>query len=228
MSTQFWLNNPMVLFDKYNIHELWPTEHMDIEKKLNAISRLIIILTILGFLVTRSIKFIITGVITLGIIVALYHIQTSKKKKTKITKDIAKTIKEGFTNGVLYKIKKDDYTNPTKNNPAMNVLLTDIKYNPTRKPAAPAFNPEVEKEMNTKTRDMVLEKNKENLLDSRLFRDLGDNFDFDQSMRSFYATANTSIPNDQTAFADFLYGDMISCKEGNAFACSRENPRWQS
>jgi len=75
---------------------------------------------------------------------------------------------------------------------------------------------------------MVLEKNKENLLDSRLFRDLGDNFDFDQSMRSFYATANTSIPNDQTAFADFLYGDMISCKEGNAFACSRENPRWQS
>ena len=35
-------------------------------------------------------------------------------------------------------------------------------------------------------------------IESKLFKDLGDNFDFEQSMRPFYATANTKVPNDQT------------------------------
>jgi hypothetical protein len=30
-----------------------------------------------------------------------------------------------------------------------------------------------------------------------------------------------TIPNDQGAFAEFCYGSMISCKEGNNFACAR-------
>ena len=62
-------------------------------------------------------------------------------------------------------------------------------------------------------------------IDKRLFKDLGDSFIFDQSMRSFYATPNTQVPNDQKAFADFCYGDMISCRGGDALACSRHNPR---
>lgn len=44
-------------------------------------------------------------------------------------------------------------------------------------------------------------------------------------MRSFYATANTRVNNDQRAFAEFCYGDMVSCKEGDEFACSRRNTR---
>jgi len=63
-------------------------------------------------------------------------------------------------------------------------------------------------------------------IESKLFKDLGDNFDFDQSMRPFYATANTKVPNDQTAFAQFCYGDMTSCKEGNEFACVKNNARY--
>ena len=41
-------------------------------------------------------------------------------------------------------------------------------------------------------------------------------------MRPFYSTANTTIPNDQGAFADFCYGSMVSCKEGNPFACTKQ------
>jgi len=47
---------------------------------------------------------------------------------------------------------------------------------------------------------------------------------FDRSMVQFNATANTTIPNDQKSFAEFCYGDMISCKEGNALACTRSAP----
>ena len=42
------------------------------------------------------------------------------------------------------------------------------------------------------------------------------------NMRNFYTTANTKVePGDQKAFAEYLYGDMISCKDGDTTACER-------
>ena len=55
MSTQnnnFWLNDPSILFKKDQINYLWPKENMSKNDKLNAITRLVILLSILGFLVT--------------------------------------------------------------------------------------------------------------------------------------------------------------------------------
>ena len=63
-------------------------------------------------------------------------------------------------------------------------------------------------------------------IDPRLFVDLGDKLSFENSMRQFYPTANTSVPNDQTAFAEFCYGNMPSCKEGDGLQCIKDNPRW--
>ena len=59
----------------------------------------------------------------------------------------------------------------------------------------------------------------------KLFASLDDHFEFEQSARQFYSNPSTTIPNDQGAFAEFCYGEMISCKEGNMFACARDAPR---
>ena len=40
-------------------------------------------------------------------------------------------------------------------------------------------------------------------------------------MRNFYTMPNSRIPNDQKGFAEFCYGTMVSCKEGNEFACEK-------
>jgi hypothetical protein len=48
---------------------------------------------------------------------------------------------------------------------------------------------------------------------------------FEQSLMPFNSNPNTTIPNDQQAFAEFCYGSMISCKEGNQFACARNLSR---
>jgi len=58
MAIQFWTNNPIILFNKKYIFELWPTTDMCYEQKLNAISRLIILLSILGYILTLSKKII--------------------------------------------------------------------------------------------------------------------------------------------------------------------------
>ena len=107
----------------------------------------------------------------------------------------------------------------------MNVLLPQIQDEPNRPPAAPAFNPVVVEDINKKTQEMVVNNfDDKKGIDERLFKDLGDSFQFDRSMIQFNATANTTIPNDQKSFAEFCYGDMISCKEGNELACSRSMP----
>ena len=231
-ATPFWLNEPTILFDKKQITEIWPNPNMSNMEKLNAISRFVIIASLLGYLITLNIGIIFVGIITLAVIAILYHVQSNKAKADENAKELPPKIKESFTNAILYNEVKDDYTNPKENNPMMNVLLPEISYNPTRNEAAPAFNVEVEKNINNSTKDYVIDttfsdesaKQKE-YIKRKLFSDLGDSYTFDYSMRNFYTNPNTTIPNDQAGFANFCFGDMISAKEGNEFALGRNQPR---
>ena len=231
-TTPFWLNEPTILFNKKYITEIWPNSNMSNMEKLNAISRFVILASLLGYLITLNIGMIFVCVITLAVIAVLYHVQSNKAKEDEMAKEKPSKIKESFINSVMYNEVKDDYTNPKQNNPMMNVLLPEISYNPTRNEAAPAFNAEVEKKINNNTKEYVVDttfsdessKQKE-YIKRKLFSDLGDSYTFDHSMRNFYTNPNTTIPNDQAGFANFCYGDMISAKEGNEFALGRNQPR---
>ena len=231
-ATPFWLNEPTILFEKKHITDIWPNPDMSNMEKLNAISRFVIIASLLGYLITLNIGIIFVCIVTLGVIAILYHVQTNKIKTDEKAKESPEKIKENFTNAILYNEVKDEYTNPKNSNPLMNVLLPEISYDPTRSEAAPAYNPEVEKKINKSTKDYVVDttfsdestKQKE-YIRRKLFSDLGDSYTFDYSMRNFYTNPNTTIPNDQEGFANFCYGDMISAKEGNEFALGRNQPR---
>lgn len=233
-ATPFWLNEPTILFNKKYITDIWPNTIMTNMEKLNAISRFVILASLLGYLITLNIGLIFVCIITLGVIAILYHVQSNKSKDNEKEKDKISPpkIKENFTNSILYNEVKDDFTNPKQNNPMMNVLVPEVIYNPTRNEAAPAFNAEVEKKINNNTKDYVVDttfsdessKQKE-YIKRKLFSDLGDSYMFDHSMRNFYTNPNTTIPNDQEGFANFCFGDMISAKEGNEFALARHMPR---
>ena len=234
--TAFWLNDPTALFNNAGITQIVPTSDMTREAKLNAISRMIILLTILGYLVTMSFTLILLGVISLAMIALLYVTQS---KTTTASTQPSGGKKEGFANYANYNTGRRRVTKvaaasspsgltfqaPTPQDPLMNVLLTDIVDRPNRPAAEPAFNPKVEHAINESTKQFVVDDLGGNPnLEDRLFRDLGDNYEFSKSMRNYFATPNTRIPNDQHAFAEYCYGDMISCKEGNMMACARANP----
>ena len=213
MKDIFWLDNPLILFKKDQIFQLWPSTNLTVEKKLNALTRLFILLTLIGYAITKRFEFFIVSFLTLLGITLLYK---KRQIQYKVVKEAFTTPKK--TNNINNKVKSeffnlqsDNYTQPTKNNPMMNVLLTDIIDNPKRPPAAPAYEPPINKAINNST------------MDPRLFLDLGDNLSFDRSMRNFYAMPNTKIPADQKGFAEFCYGDMPSCKEGNEFQCAKNN-----
>jgi len=205
----FWLENPNTLLNKNYVTEIWPSNDFDLARKLNAITRLIIILTILGYFLTKSVYIPVSAIISLVVLVIIY--------KTKI-----KTENEGFTSSFkkrdeavkdLDNLLQKEFTMPTKKNPLMNVLMNEYSENPTREQAAPAYNELVEEEVNEKAQYQ----------DKKLFKNLGDNLSFENSMRNFYAMPNTKIPNNQKDFALFCYGNMPSCKEGDALQCTKNN-----
>jgi hypothetical protein len=223
MTVPFWLKEPTILLNQKYIKEIWCDSSMKSSQKLNAITRLVLILTTLGYMFTQNFNFVIMCILTLGIIVALHYYYLTKNQDSTIDG----IIKEGFTNPSFYKAMEAGFTKPKPTNPLMNVTLPEITDNPTRKAAAPAYNPVVEKEINKAVKQQIITMHCDQPdIESKLFKDLGDNFDFEQSMRPFYATANTKLPNDQDAFAQFCYGNMPSCKEGDEFACTRDNARY--
>ena len=90
MTTPFWFNDPTILFNKDSILQIWPTQQMTFETKLNAISRMVILMTLLGFMFTRNWQLIVIGIVTLSIIFTLY-----KLRKQGLVSSLIK--KEGFS-----------------------------------------------------------------------------------------------------------------------------------
>lgn len=189
----FWMTDYTLLFRKDQL-QFWPSENMTVDEKLNAITRFVIVLSLLGSVLTQTLKFIWIGVITLGLIV-LY--QRSLK-----------TV-ETFTAHT-----KARHTIPTQQNPLMNVLLPEINGNPKRKSALKSYLPEVEK--------AITEKVKEDLPPA-VYKGTHNEMLLDYSMRNFYTTASTTIPNDQEGFGKFCYGDLVSAKDGSKTALLKED-----
>jgi hypothetical protein len=244
MSTPFWSNEPTVLFNKEYIFDLWPCSNMFYEQKLNAVSRLIIVISILGYVLTTSYRIIIAGIVTLVLIMILY-----KMRKQKLTKDMI--MKESFTvqgsnnntnnkevtfatttNPVtLETVLKTEFKEGTKRNPFSNVLLTEIMDEPDRKSAPPSFNPDVDEDITKDVKRAVQLMNPGIKNTSKqLYGDLYENFNLDQSNRVFFSTANTKVANDQGAFAKYLYSDLkYSGKESTpegAIARVQDNYRY--
>ena len=212
MSDSFWFDNPNSLLDKEHITQIWPSKDLELGEKLNAVTRLVIILTFIGYFFTRSIKILVSAFVTL---VALVIIYKTKKKPEKKKKDVTK---EGFGDPMSYESHKQKFEEPSKENPLQNVLPLDIEKNPKRKPAAPAYHPQVEEKINKVAEKIGFDK--------KLFSDLGDNISFQNSMRNFYSMPNTRVPNAQKSFALFCYGDMKSCKEGDKVQCVKNTNRY--
>lgn len=225
----FWTENPNIIFNNDQMFEFFPTDDMSFSQKLNAVSRTIIIMTLISYLYTQSVRILIIGGISLFFVYALYLHNTSKKDAV----NTKKKQQEGFNDPASTVYSTTEMMNvfkaPEAGNPFGNVLVSDYLYNPKRKPAPPAYNANVAKDIVEKAKECVRRNNPDQPdITEKLFQDLGDEYVFEQSLRQFTSTPSTTIPNDQEAFMDFCYGGMTSCKEGNAFACAKNTWRYNN
>lgn len=231
-SIPFWSDDPNILFQHI---EFFPTESMTYNQSLNAITRSVILLSILSLIISQNIRTVFILAITVFAIYLLhyYHMKEESIKESKratlenFQSNIADPGNDLLAEKNINKLNLFD--KPSPENPFSNVLNSDIDYNPNKKPAPPSFNSNVSSSILESAKQLVAEANPDHPdIANKLFRDLGDQLVFEQSLRQFHSNPSTTIPNDQGAFADFCYGSMISCKEGNNFACARNLARYQN
>lgn len=215
----FWAEDPNILLQPTYLFELFPVNTMSYHQKLNAISRLVILLALVGFFISRNRSILIVTLVTLGAIFLLHSYQKQK---------------EAFGNSPAVDLLNqmgglptNVFSVPNAANPLGNVLIPDYEYNVDKNPAPPSYNEDINQDILQEAKNLVMNANPDQPdIADKLFQDLGDEFVFEQSMRPFYSTAATTIPNDQEAFSQFCYGSMVSCKEGNLFACARNLDRY--
>jgi hypothetical protein len=118
------------------------------------------------------------------------------------------TISEEKTIPVLEEVVGEKVTPPTSKNPFMNVLIDQIKYNPTRAAALSVLDPQLSISL-------------EQFFKTNFTSDPTDVFGRSQSQRQFYVTPSTTVPNDQESYQNWLYRiPGKTCKEGGREACS--------
>ena len=157
---------------------------MDLNKLIIFIS----VLTLILYLGCGKISILVSGFISVFFI-------------SYIKNDKSNRFESFFVKDIIPKFNLEEKTKPTQSNPLMNVMATD-------KPTRPKGSNSYEKPIIKKINNYVKETAHDNV-----FRDLGDEMELNHSMRQFYTTANTTIPNDQKSFGNFCYGNMPSDKD---------------
>jgi hypothetical protein len=155
---------------------------MSLAEQLNAALRFAIFFSLIVLVVRHDIRTVFFAVFCafLTIVIYKYDERENKDKKSLLEK---------------MSIKDDKFaghcTLPTKNNPFMNVNLTDYKDFPNRPPACNISNPKVKKQIESTF--------------GNVYKDVNDIFGKNASDRQFFTMPSTTIPNDQKAFAEWLY-----------------------
>ena len=217
----FWSEDPNVLFRPP--FDVFPMPDMTLDQKLNALTRGMVIVTALSFMYSGNTRLLVIGVM-LMVAIFLYY-WANKRQEGYLTQQ--RDAAERRLKELKGKSSEEVFQPSTPINPLSNVLVTDWVDNPNKRPAPPT----------EKNADQILLQAKRMVVQQhpgqpdiaeKLFADLANEFEFEQSLRPFFSNAATTIPNDQQAFSEFCYGSMISCKEGNMFACARDNPQYRN
>jgi hypothetical protein len=162
------------------VTEFWPTSQQTTAERVNATARFVIYATCILYLIRRDIRIFILGATVLSV---LYVMEKSKMIKGK-------------------KEKKETYVPecqlPTVDNPMANVLMSDYDGRPDR-PSACRYDT-VRDEVNDMLSGRIPygpQKSRSPMPDAQR----------NAFSRQFVSGPVTSIPGDQTAFAEWLYGE---------------------
>ena len=193
---KFWTYDLSVLYRDKKYLEFFPTNYMTKQEIGNAITRYSIYLFIIFFSFFSMNKFIILPVVIIGFVCFFNQIEKIDKREENLNKNEEKLKSiERFSN----KKKKKKCVKPTKNNPYMNVLVSDYKNDVNRPEACDHAEEDIKEEV------------QENFY-SDLYRNVGDLYGKRNSERQFYSMPVSKIVNNQKSFAEWLYKTDDDCK----------------
>jgi hypothetical protein len=183
----FWIDNPKLLFQAKYIREIWIYPGMTENQKLNALTRLIIVLSLIGYVCFNRSLFIVFGLLLIAGIV-IFHKQ--------------EPVKEGMTGQPIQ-----------PSNPLNNILVSDYQDRPYVKPYHPEYSSKIEDDINTSALSAIFLQNKDNADIQKGFGNASDQMEFEQSMRPFHTNpVNTIDKVEYKDFLEFCFGNLPSEK----------------
>ncbi len=206
-SEKFWLNDWKVLFRDDNFADFFPTKDMNRNEQLNAITRYSIYLFIILLFFARSSYWLYIPVLIIGAVIVLKLIDTKDQRKDSPERKKEFEIKQ--TRGEI----KEACQMPTVDNPFMNPLQTDYSNDRVKLPACRMENEGVD--------DGVKKYFNENL-----YMNADDLYERKNSQRQFFTLPVTTVPNDQTAFANWLYKQSDLCRYNGTNCLEYEDIRF--
>jgi hypothetical protein len=193
-----WFKDPRNFINAKNYDKFFPSPIMTYTEKLNSILRLSIYFSLIVLILKRDAYILFIPIITGIFTFFLYSNVDTKKKNEETYLDKNNLYKDPFTNEICHR--------PSPENPFMNILMSDYNSNPKRAKACNVSNGKIKKEA-------------QQYFNKNLYRDVGDIFHKNASDRNWYTTSSTTIPNDDSAFKNYLYNIRPTCKEGAGNAC---------
>ena len=186
-----WFDDPKQLIRADQISQFWPNKDQTPEDRVNAASRFIIYASCILYLIRRDPRIFVLGGMVLAIVVILY--------KSKMIEETYGTTKSG-----------ESCQMPTRDNPMGNVLITDYTDAPNRLESC--YYSTVNPFMNGFTSGSIP-------MDSGRSRSPLPKYMRNAVDRQFVPTPVTTIPGDQTAFAEWLYGSKngSTCRSDSQF-----------
>lgn len=206
ISDPFWLDNFKVLYAKNKIAQFFPTYDMTLVEKLNAMTRLSIILSFILYLFTKNYHYFFIMILIMFFTVFIYKTQKDNVEL------FLNSLKGSEQNDINEKVFNSEHMfsgkekiEPTVNNPFMNInLITDDK----TKPSAPKI-----------WNDPQIKEKVEDKFQYNLYRDVSDVYNKNNGQFYYYQMPSTQIPNEQTSFAKWCYNTGPTCKEDSKY-CS--------
>lgn len=178
MSERIWFDDPRHLIRSDKLLSFWPSKTQSVAERVNATSRFIIYSGILLYVLKKDNRFPIIVIFALCILFIMYR---------------GKIVKEYFSGDDSDQLCQ----RPTKDNPMANVLLSDYKDQPNRLGAClyEDVQDDVRKYVdntypvsNTRSRSALPEYQRR------------------AAARQFISAPVSTIPGDQTSFAEWCYG----------------------
>lgn len=183
--------DPKDVFRSSELLKFWPTASQSARERVSATTRFVVYAMCIVYVITRDVRVFALGAVLLSVLYYLWVSNMISDGKLRPTIGDARTMS----------ILRDDVTLPSVENSMANVLMTDYVDCPDR-PAA-AWYPSV--------RDKVQEA----WSFIHPFERQRD------AERNFYTMPSTTIPNDQTGFAQAAYGKPFApkCHDQGGAAC---------
>ena len=196
MNDNFWLKDFSILFKKDNILQIWPYEDMTYHEKLNATTRFIILVSLVGYMIMNNYLILLFGIILVLLIVFVFNYYK-------------KEVKEALDNMENEIVDEEKHS---RVNPLYNVLMSDYVDDVNKPEASKEYDDKKEELINSQAKNFIYENNKDNQQIGNIFNNLANNLEFEKSMRQFHVNPSTTIPNSQSDFLKFCYNDLYSEK----------------